>query len=650
MFSGTGGPNGENVYEGSCTGDGDESVTLQGSSFEGPVSLGTCDTNGSEDVVIDDNVFRPLGSVTALGLSVPGAAGPENPHPGHLVVSGNIFDPSPGPRSSTPVPQLSVYGWPVQGVALSGARANRFEGRGANRVVDLSDGQVPAGITWTVAPGGGAVLEAQTDYFNRAGIVVTGRLDLLAGAIVKVGITRALGGGIGVGFGIALGNQGALEVDGTAARPVTFTSMADDSVGGESYGARTTPSQHDYEIAVSAEEGSRVDVTHAVFRDGWYAFQMGCGPAPRNGGSFVLTASVIEDEVGLGDCDGSQHGYVPELIANTWDFDGAASGNFAAGGGYDPSALQPALLLFNVDPIGVSLSGDNSNHFEGKGAGRVVAVAGVTVPKGETWTVSAASRAVVAPWGDYDYLGPPGITVDGTLALLPGVDVKSAIAGVGIDVGSFGDLQAAGSPTTPVTFTAISDDSVAGDSNGDGKASSPIPGAYGIAVQFENIDNGSAVDHDVFAFASDAINVQLLDRFTVTDSDFVDNIDAFDVEGSTANDPVLAHLPCVPPYLSSMASEGDWYGPHGHPAPNIDLGAFGGLVVPPIFAPVFNYLTTEVDESLNLFGGPNTIPWTIYSCPPASIPPFPITPIDVSDIPPGPNFPKVDPAYVPLGG
>ena len=257
--------------------------------------------------------------------------------------------------------------------------------------------------------------------------------------------------------------------------------------------------------------------------------------------------------------------------------------------------------------------------------------------------MSAASGAVLAPWPDTDYLTSPGITVSGTLHLMPGVVVKSATSNVAIDVQSFGDLDAAGSPAHPDVFTAISDDSIDGVSNGDGNGPSPKPGAYGIAVQFESIDNGSALDHDVFAYATDAINVQLLDRFTVTDSDFVDNIDAFDVEGTTNNDPVLARLPCVPPYLSAMASKGDWYGPHGFPAPNIDLGAFGSVIVPPIFAQVFAYLTTEIDESVNIFGGPNTIPWTIYSCPPAAILALPLTPMDISDIPAGPNFPAVGP-------
>lgn len=646
VFSGS---DANDLYENGCTTAGDESVTVENSTFQGVVSsLGNCDSKGKEDFAFRDNLFRSLSDITALGFTVPGLAGPENPHPGRLVVTGNVFRPRPGPRPSTPLPEVAVYGWPVQGLALAGPDANRFWGEGASRVVDLSDSQVPAGSSWDVSPVGREVLETQTDYFDKPGIVVTGRLIVSAGSIVKVGITRALAGGIGVGFGIALGNRGTLDVRGTADRPVIVTSMANDKVGGESYGLKTTPSQQDYQNAVSGAEGSHVDISHAAFSDGWYAFQADCAPKPRDGGTFLLAHSSVNDEVSLGDCDGSQHGYTPRLEANVFDFKGAASSNFAAGGGYDPTAYQPAVLLYNIDPTGVDLAGSGSNLFKGQGAGRVVALAGTTVPKAKTWTVSRGSGAVLAPWPDTDYLTSPGVTVEGTLDLGPGTAVKSAISGVGIDVQSLGNLHAVGTKAHPDVFTAIADDSIDGDSNGDGKASSPKPGAYGIAVQFENIDNGSALDNDVFAFATDAINVQLLDRFTVTSSDFVDNVDAYDVEGTTTNDPVLARLPCVPPYLSSMASQGDWYGPHGFPAPNIDLGAFGGVVVPSLFAQVFTYLTTEIDESVNLFGGPNTIPWSIFSCPPALIVAFPITPVDINAIPKGPNFPNVDPPYVPI--
>lgn len=646
---------GYDIYEGSCTGDGTEHIIIKRSEFvglgsSGDISLGSCDTSGNADISVTGNLLRaPLG-FPALSVTVPGAGGPENTHPGSLVIRSNVFDPTSGPNQSTPQPELELYGWPVRGLDLEGAETNRFVGRNEGRVVDVSDGLLPAGTSWQVSPAGREVLELQTDYFDRPGIVVGGRLVLDPGLIVKVGITRGLAGGIGVGFGISLGNSGALQASGTAARPVIFTSMTDDTVGGESYGHPSVTTQHDYEEAVSLAEGSHVDVDHAIFRHGWYAFDLDCGPKPTGGGTFSVNHSLVQAEVALGDCDGTQHGYVPRLRADVFRFNGSADANFAAGGGYDPSALQPAVLLYNIDPTGLALSGSGSNLFKGSGAGRVVALSGTTVPKGATWTVSANTGVVLAAWPDLDYLTNPGITVEGTLVLKPGTVVKSGTGGIAVDVASFGDLDAAGTTGDPVIFTSIADGSRlrGGDSNGVSKPLAPRPGAYGTAVQFESIDNGSALDHDIFAFANVAINVKQLDHFTVSHSDFVDNVAAFDVEGSEDNDPVLAKLPCVPPWLSFMKSSYDWYGPSGHPAPDINLGSFGGVVVPSLFAQVFRYLKTEINESVPLFGGENSVPWAIYSCPPALIPPFPVTPIDFTITAPGQNFPRVDPKYVAL--
>jgi hypothetical protein len=645
----TGALGGNVIQEATCgQNDGGATTTVKNSTIGGEIFLGNCDQRGGDDFTIEDNTFDNAKGFTALALTV-GSNYPARP--GKLVVVKNTFSPvadvSADRVPGTLAMQVMIAGWAVDDVALAGPSSNVFTGQGVSRVVGVDRVVIPAAATWELSPSSGAVLVPGVtvgfDPWRAPGLVVDGTLKLDPGFVVKIG-TDAVGSG-----GIDLGAVGSLIALGTSSRPIVVTSTTDDSIDGNSSGGPSTkPTQSDYQVAIQSDEGSTVDVAHAKFRDGLFAFYVQCATTPKNGGRFALTSSLMDDEMSVGDCDGSQHDYIAQVLGNTFgaSFDGAPSGQFAIGGGYDPSALQPAVYLQNIDPSFFALSGPNANVFKGKGAGKVVALLGTTIGSAERWTVSSSSGAVIGLWIDLDYLTAPSLTVGGTLTVMPGTILKVATPGVGVDVTEPGVLDLAGTSSTPVVFTSVNDDALGGDSNGNGSASTPKSGDYGTALQYEHVSGPLSTSHVVFEYASNALSYLFMSHDAdVSHSDFAHDADAVDMEETTGPDyNGVGNLPCVFPWFSAVNSDDNWFQPGGGPAPSIDLSGLNGSIPDSVsyHGSVDNLASAASNFNLEKtsFGLGNTVPWAIYSCLKVK---FPWPGVNVSGTPGEPNYPKIDP-------
>jgi RHS repeat-associated protein len=94
--------------------------------------------------------------------------------------------------------------------------------------------------------------------------------------------------------------------------------------------------------------------------------------------------------------------------------------------------------------------------------------------------------------GSYIYVVNNNVVVPSgvTLTINPGAILKFAAAG-GITVQAGGTLNAVGTVAQPITFTSLKDDSVGGDTNGDGGASQPAPGDW-VGL---NLSGPATMDH-----------------------------------------------------------------------------------------------------------------------------------------------------------
>jgi hypothetical protein len=147
------------------------------------------------------------------------------------------------------------------------------------------------------------------------------RLEIESGAVVKYSGDA----------GLYIGPGGSLDVDGTAAHPVVFTSRADDSVAGDTNGdGPSTGAPDTYAQAIELGGGGSVTVTGAVFRYAGEAIFEGeftdvgqeC-PAYGND-HLTVTRSQIDAPIWLGSC--TRTGGVVDIEHNRFDVPLMSSG------------------------------------------------------------------------------------------------------------------------------------------------------------------------------------------------------------------------------------------------------------------------------------------------------------------------------------
>ncbi len=363
-------------------------------------------------------------------------------------------------------------------------------------------------------------------------------LTIAPGTIVKGHSDSGCPSGNPYGEVCSLEVKGSLVADGTAGQPITFTSINDNSVGGDT--GSGDPTAGDWGGIRADEEGS-LEIQHANINYAWV------GVTSEGSGTAVLKSNAFD----------SPEYYAVQLNGppSPTLLDNSASG-FGSG---------PAFQVTS-ESLNAGLLGGNSATGEGSQVVQLTGTLGTSStlsPEPAAWSIS---QSVVVPAGK-------------TLTIAPGTIVKgSGENGCGPSPGDYcsigvqGSLVAVGTAAQPIVFTSINNNSIGGDTGSGTPAEGDWYGLYTDgegSVDLEHVKLSYAttglaattnkhvtVESDIFAHNNTALDISATvgTNAAIHETWFDENGMALD--GSSDWEPIE---PCQ--YIPSMSATGNEYGP-----------------------------------------------------------------------------------------
>jgi hypothetical protein len=269
--------------------------------------------------------------------------------------------------------------------------------------------------------------------------------------------------------------NGALLAQGSPSEPIVFTSPKDDTYGGDTNndGSASSPNPADWSnIVVNAASGSSSVFQHCIFRFGTYYE----GIITAKGSSPVIQdCHFFKCERGVYALDGGS----PLIAGNTFE-----------------ACTTVPVARDLTSPVSFE-----NNSFIDNGMNAIGLVNNSSSPPGASYFIEQANLGATlnAPYAPLQGIAiPAGVS----LALAPGVIVKSLVYQIGPTFIVNGALDAQGTEAEPVVFTSYRDDSYGGDTNNDGASSSPAPGDWSNILIPAGSGNSSVFRNCAFRFGT----------------------------------------------------------------------------------------------------------------------------------------------------
>ena len=269
--------------------------------------------------------------------------------------------------------------------------------------------------------------------------------------------------------------NGVINVGGTISNPVVITSLKDDAIDGDTNGdgAATAPAPGDWKgiecYGYSGNQGIG-NFDHCRLRYGGATsttYDANLALEYSDSAHFLNSVSEYSQDVGL-----RVTSCVPAISFS--QFNGSLGHGLSAALSTAPAVDHCAFT--GNGGHGAWLSGVDLQSYGGNsGSGNGVNGFGLSgsISLDQVWAPNGAG---------FPYVLTGLVTIDNsrTLTLEPGLVMKGATAG-GIYV--LGTLAASGTSGSPIVISSLQDDTVEGDTNGDGSTTLPAPGDWkGIEV------------------------------------------------------------------------------------------------------------------------------------------------------------------------